>query len=158
MNEYYEKFFIIIIIIISHLFINKLFSNIIFDINFKYHEYQTNIINKKMEKYSKWQLSGYQPYFINGIIRKYKPRRCLEIGVAYGGSSIIILNAIKDIKDSFLISLDLNTKLYCNSKLATGYRVKKYFPELFFNYLKKSLNKFLKIHQKLEIIHRRSIS
>ena len=83
-----------------------------------------------MIKYSYWQLANDQPYFINGIIRKYKPKKCLEIGVAAGGSSIVILNAIKDIKNSFLISLDLNKVLYCNNTLKTGYSVFKYFPEL----------------------------
>ena len=83
-----------------------------------------------MINYSSWQLANDQPYFINGIIRKYKPKKCLEIGVAFGGSSIVILNAIKDIKNSFLISLDLNEVLYCNDKYKTGYRVFKYFPEL----------------------------
>ena len=40
---------------------------------------------------SKWELISEEPYFMNGIIRKYKPKKCLEIGVAYGGSSIVIL-------------------------------------------------------------------
>jgi predicted O-methyltransferase YrrM len=88
------------------------------------------MITKKMRKYSSWQLLNDQPYFINGIIRKYKPKKCLELGVAAGGSSIVILNAIKDIKDSFLISLDVNTQLYCDKKFKTGYSVYKYFPEL----------------------------
>ena len=65
-----------------------------------------------MRNYSSWLLDNEQPYFINGIIRKYRPKRCLEIGVANGGSSILILNAIKDIKNSFLISLDINELLY----------------------------------------------
>ena len=88
------------------------------------------MITNKMKKYSSWQLLPNEPYFINGIIRKYKPKKCLEIGVASGGSSTIILNAIKDIKNSFLISLDLNTLLYQNDKFKTGYIVFKYFPEL----------------------------
>ena len=33
-----------------------------------------------------------EAYFINGIIRKNKLKNCLEIGVAQGGSSILILN------------------------------------------------------------------
>ena len=54
----------------------------------------------------------------------------MEIGVADGGSSILILNALKDIKNSFLISLDLNTQS-CTDKLKkTGNRVETYFPEL----------------------------
>ena len=100
------------------------------DLNFKYHHYEKEIITKKMKKYSSWELGKNEIYFINGIIRKYKPRICLEIGVAEGGSSILILNAIKDIKNSCLVSLDLNTKFYINPKKNTGHCVKKYFPEL----------------------------
>ena len=42
----------------------------------------------------------------------------------------MILNAIKDIPDSSLISLDLNTQLYYDNSKKTGYRVNQYFPEL----------------------------
>ena len=68
--------------------------------------------------------------FINGIIRKNKPKNCLEIGVANGGSSILILNAIKDIENSVLVSLDLNKELFKDPSKMTGYRVNQYFPEL----------------------------
>lgn len=68
--------------------------------------------------------------FINGLIRKYKPKNCLEIGVADGGSSILILNAIQDIQNSSLVSLDLNIQLYYDQSKMTGYRVNQYFPEL----------------------------
>ena len=82
-----------------------------------------------MEVYSGWELRGNEPYFINGIIWKYKPRKCLEIGVSRGGFSILILNAIKDIKNSFLISLDINKKFYKNQSLDVGFKTKE-FPEL----------------------------
>ena len=42
----------------------------------------------------------------------------------------MILNAIKDIPGSSLISLDLNNELYYNQFKKTGYRVNEYFPEL----------------------------
>ena len=79
------------------------------DLKFEYHLYKRETITEKMKKYAGWLMKSKEPYFINGIIRRYKPKKCLEIGVAFGGSSIIILNAIKDIKDSFLVSLDLNS-------------------------------------------------
>lgn len=84
---------------------NKIYKNI--DLNFKYHLYETDKISEKMIKYAGWVLKKNEPYFINGIIRKLKPKKCLEIGVARGGSSIIILNALQDISDSFLVSLDI---------------------------------------------------
>ena len=69
-----------------------------------------------------------QKEFLNGIIRKFKPRKFLEIGVFRGGSSIIILNAINDIKGATLYSIDLDT----DEKI--GECVNKYFPELSKNY------------------------
>ena len=89
-----------------------------------------NIITEKILQYGGWELSRNQANFINGIIRKYRPKNCLEIGVANGGSSILILNAIKDIQNSFLVSLDLNNQVYYDPTNKTGYRVNKYFPEL----------------------------
>ena len=86
-----------------------------FNFNFKYQYFEREIITRKIKKYSNWMLWDDHPYFINGILRKIKPKKCLEIGVAKGGSTIVILNAIKDIKDSSLVSLDLNTQLYINS-------------------------------------------
>ena len=97
------------------------------DLKFKYHLYEREVITEKMKKYAGWLMKSKEPYFINGIIRRHKPKKCLEIGVAFGGSSIIILNAIKDIKDSFLVSLDLNSVILGKQ---AGYNAKKYFPEL----------------------------
>ena len=68
-----------------------------------------------------------EAHFINGIIRKNKLKNCLEIGVANGGSSILILNSIKDFENSIL---DLNNELYNDPDKKTGYRVNQYFPEL----------------------------
>ena len=101
-----------------------------YDINFNYAAFENNLITKKIIENSGMQLYGNQPYFLNGLIRKFKPKNCLEIGVANGGSSILILNAIKDIPDSSLISLDLNTQLYYDQSNKTGYRVNQFFPEL----------------------------
>lgn len=63
-----------------------------------------------MIKKSSWLMSLDVAYLINGLIRKHKPKNCLEIGVAKGGSSILILNAIKDLPDSRLVSIDLFTE------------------------------------------------
>ena len=64
-----------------------------------------------------------QREFLNGVIRKFRPKKIVEIGVAKGGGTSIILNAIKDIKNSHLYSIDLSS----NEKI--GICVKKYFPE-----------------------------
>lgn len=101
-----------------------------YDINFKYEDYDKEIITDKIKKDSGWILRLQEAQFINGIIRKNRLKNCLEIGVAQGGSSILILNSIKDIDNSVLVSLDLNKELYNDPNKLTGYRVKEYFPEL----------------------------
>ena len=101
-----------------------------YDINFKYENYESNIITNKIKKESGWIITEGEANFINGIIRKNKLKNCLEIGVANGGSSILILNAIKDMDNSILVSLDINDKVFNDPTKKVGYRVNEYFPEL----------------------------
>ena len=79
--------------------------------NIYFEEFETNIYNEIKNKLEESRCSlmwGKQREFINGIIRKYRPKKIVELGVFLGGSSIIILNAIKDIKNSHLYSIDIN--------------------------------------------------
>ena len=101
-----------------------------YDINFSYNDYDKKIMTDKIIKDARWLLANKEAFFINGLIRKNKLKNCLEIGVAHGGSSILILNAIKDIENSFLVSLDINTHMIKYPERKIGYRVNKLFPEL----------------------------
>ena len=76
------------------------------------------------------QLSLDQQKFLNGLIRKFKPKKLVEIGVSAGGSSALILNAIKDISKAKLYSIDKNIKWYLNPYKKVGWLVKQNFPEL----------------------------
>jgi len=89
-------------------------------------KYETHIYNKikrKLEINKCCQMWSNQREFLNGIIRKFKPKKILEIGVAEGGGSIIILNAIQDIENSHLYSIDL-----CDD-INIGKCVKNIFPK-----------------------------
>ena len=99
--------------------------------DFNMDKYEINIYNKINNKnlFKCSRMWGNQREFLNGVVRKFKPKKILEIGVAEGGSSIIILNAIQDIKNSHLYSIDLST-----DKMI-GYCVKKLF-----RYLNKNWN------------------
>ena len=99
-----------------------------YDINFKYGDYEKDIVPDKENKLSNRQMELEEVQFINGIIRKNKIKKCLEVGVAFGGSSITILNAIKDIENSVLVSLDLGTEIGQNKPI--GYEVNENFPDL----------------------------
>ena len=108
--------------------INKIGKFEIDEINPK--EYQKNILNRIKNRLKGPMLMNLEEFsFINGLIRKYRPKKLLEIGVCSGGMSAVILNAIMDIKDSFLYSCDLETKHYLNSEFEVGSIVKNNFPE-----------------------------
>jgi hypothetical protein len=44
--------------------------------------------------------------FLNGVIREVKPKKLLEIGVHRGGSSMLMLNAVRDDSTAHLYSVD----------------------------------------------------
>ena len=93
-------------------------------------EYQKYILDRIKDRLKGPHIMGIDEYyFINGLIRKYKPKKLLEIGVCSGGMSATILNAIKDRKDAFLYSCDLETKHYLETNFSVGSIVKDYFPE-----------------------------
>ena len=94
------------------IYLDKYETNIYYNLN------KTKFIEKRCS-----QMWDNQREFLNGVIRKFKPKKILEIGVAEGGSSIIILNAIKDIKDAHLYSVDLSS----NSQI--GYCVRDLMKE-----------------------------
>ena len=119
-----------IILILSLLLLIIVSKNIIFSQKLDqlpFEQYETNIFNNIKIKLNNTKCSvmwGNQREFINGIIRKSKPKKILELGVLFGGCSIIILNAIKDLKNSHLYSIDLMPNEYI------GRCVKNHFPNL----------------------------
>ena len=99
--------FIIFVLLILFYFITYISNS---NKKLYYDKFETNIYNEIKEKLIKTNCSimwGNQREFINGIIRKHKPKKIIEIGVNFGGSSVIILNAIKDLQGSHLYSIDI---------------------------------------------------
>ena len=68
--------------------------------------------------------------FLNGIIRQAKPKKILELGVSAGGSSAIILNAIKDFDNTKLYSVDYNKKWYIDNSKDVGFIIDEKFSNL----------------------------
>ena len=68
--------------------------------------------------------------FLNGIIRQTKPKKILELGVSAGGSSAIILNAIKDFDNAKLYSIDYSKKWYRDNSKNTGFIIDEKFSNL----------------------------
>ena len=122
-----RRFKIIIIFIL--ITFNLTFHNIKARIKRKYiylDKYETYIysnIKLKLEKNKCSQMWSNQREFLNGVIRKFRPKKIVEIGIFDGGGSCIILNAIQDIKNSHLYSIDLS------NDRNIGKCVKNLFPE-----------------------------
>ena len=109
---------------------NYSINNIKEKFNFEqYDVYKYNEIKNKFIGNNCSEMWGNQKEFLNGIIRKFKPVKILEIGVRYGGSSIVILNAIEDFVNSKLYSIDLS------SEDSVGFCVKKLFPHFSKNWI-----------------------
>jgi predicted O-methyltransferase YrrM len=67
--------------------------------------------------------------FLTDIVRQYKPKKLLELGVASGSSSVLLLNAIKDSPDSHLTSIDYSIPYYRDKTKNSGFVVDEY-PQL----------------------------
>lgn len=89
-------------------------------------------IENKIKNYI--ELTVDEMRYFNGVLRKVKPKKVVEIGVSKGGSAVLILNAIKDIKDAKLYSIDKNKICYRNKGKKSGFLVEEKFPELMKNW------------------------
>ncbi|MDR3291334.1 MAG: class I SAM-dependent methyltransferase [Methanobrevibacter sp.] len=90
-----------------------------------YENYQNNILEEVEQYLEKLEMTKSERLFLNGIVCEIKPKKILEVGVAGGESSIVILNAIKDISDAQLYSIDKNESYYRDENCKTGYLVEK---------------------------------
>ncbi len=74
----------------------------------------------------KCEMSPAQHGFLCGLLRKKRPRKILEVGVAAGGTSCVIMEALErlcaeDNTIAELHSVDLNTKYYRDTRQPVGY-------------------------------------
>ena len=144
-NNFISKgFYLLIIIIIIQLILNvHLFKRIKHNVNNNIDDIELNYIKVKFEEIEpnillqiQDKLEGIiemepeERKFFNGVIRKYRPKKVVEIGVAQGGSSALILNAIKDIPNAKLFSIDRSNVWYKDHSKKVGWLVKERFKYL----------------------------
>lgn len=75
--------------------------------------------------------------FLDRLLREKKPRKILEVGVSAGASSVVILNAMKELPGSKLFSVELSEIYYPDlydesrkDKRPSGFLVREYFPDV----------------------------
>jgi len=92
-----------------------------------------NQILKRITLPKKCETTESDQQFLNALILRHQPKTILEVGVAAGGASVLILNAIRGTR-SHLYSVDLMKEYYragggTERGLKTGFAVNDY-PEL----------------------------
>lgn len=81
----------------------------------------------------KSEMTFFESSFLCGLIKKYRPCKILEVGVAAGAATGLILNCISKLRlDSSLFSIDISKEYYTDTKKKTGYAIdemKPFLPE-----------------------------
>lgn len=69
------------------------------------------------------ELSREDAGVLSGLIKQHRPRKVVEIGVAGGGSTALIMKTLELLgeNETEVISVDLSEKLYRDNEKATGY-------------------------------------
>ncbi len=72
------------------------------------------------------EMTKFESAFLSGLLKKFKPKRILEVGLAAGGTSAIIMQTMDMLGvDSKIFSVDLFKEFYLNKELESGYLAEK---------------------------------
>lgn len=84
--------------------------------------YKEPLAIKKILSENKVEMSEQQSAMLCGLIREYKPQKIVEVGVAGGGTTAIILNCISILEiDTEVYSVDISECYYRKREKKTGY-------------------------------------
>ncbi|MDR1378908.1 MAG: class I SAM-dependent methyltransferase [Synergistaceae bacterium] len=90
---------------------------------------EQNIVDDIYDKVQKMSEMTYEEScFLNGLVRYLKPKKILEIGVAAGASTCVLLNAVKDNIEIVVHSVDWSREYYRNPSQMSGWRARELFP------------------------------
>jgi predicted O-methyltransferase YrrM len=71
--------------------------------------------------YEHCEMDNIEKRFLHGLIRHFRPKNILEIGVSSGGGSGLILASIEDMEETTLTSIDLSDKAYAFPNESVGF-------------------------------------
>ena len=67
-------------------------------------------------------MSEFESAFLCGLLKKYEPQKILEVGVAAGGTTSIILQCLEDIRHQYeMKSVDVSEKYYRTQDKPSGF-------------------------------------
>lgn len=83
-------------------------------------------INSKGMGGNQGEMSSRQLAFLLGMIKRHKPEKIVEIGVAEGGTTVAILNCLAMLDlEADVFSIDLLENLYRDENKKTGYKIER---------------------------------
>jgi hypothetical protein len=85
-----------------------------------------NIIPAEILRHS--EMTASERSFVENLVRHFKPAHILEIGVSAGGSSVVLLEAVKNMPNTTVTSIDTREKWYRDPSFSTGFLVDKLYP------------------------------
>lgn len=72
------------------------------------------------------EMSKEQEAFLCGLIKKHRPKKIVEIGVAAGGTTAVVLNCLSMLDlNAQMFSIDLSTDYYRDNSKKTGYLIEE---------------------------------
>ena len=80
------------------------------------------------------ELTSKQANFLVYLLKKYNPQKILELGVSAGGSSLLILDTIKNVENAHLYSIDYLNYWYKDKNKSVGFVVNEKAPNLLDNW------------------------
>lgn len=92
-------------------------------------DYDKEIFESNSQNNEQAQMSNFERDLLRGTIRYFKPKRILEVGVAHGGGTVVILNSIEDMPDTTLTSIDIMTKCWNDNTKDVAHVALKEFPD-----------------------------
>ena len=91
------------------------------------YQVRLDVLDKVDEVPGEPEMSEFESAFLAGVIKQSTPKKVLEIGVAAGGTTAIILDSLETYSNEYaLFSLDLNDKFYRDKTKKTGFLAEQY--------------------------------
>lgn len=103
----------------------------------KFINWAPHINDLSVRNYSdrKIEMTHFESGFLCGLLKRERPKKILEVGVAAGGTSAVLLKSISMLNlNAKLYSVDLCHKYYANPSLDVGYIVNETVPDLIPNW------------------------
>ena len=100
-----------------------------FELQNEYKEFSFSSMDKKDNNFS-FEMTQFENAFLFGLLKKYKPTKILEVGLAAGATTRMLVDHVFKQENCSLFSCDLNNNYYRDESKRTAYlALDKYTPD-----------------------------